>query len=111
MGVTADRRARALRFRQPAGVDLEGRPQVRLTDKIEIDGVEGRRRFRRRGGLRNGAGRTLATRGLRRLVLDSIEDEEPMSPTAVSYMQLALYDLLGALFAPSDPWPVSRRAH
>ena len=60
-------------------------------------------------GVLHGRGGTLATRGLRRLVLD-IEDEEPMSPTAVSYMQLALYDLLGALFAPSDPWPVSRHA-
>jgi AraC-like DNA-binding protein len=25
-------------------------------------------------------------------------------------MQLAVYDLVGALFAPSDPWPVSRHA-
>jgi AraC family transcriptional activator of tynA and feaB len=61
-------------------------------------------------GVLHGRGGTLAARGLRRLVLDSIEDEEPMSRTAVSYMQLALYDLLGALFAPSDPWPVSRHA-
>jgi hypothetical protein len=25
-------------------------------------------------------------------------------------MQMTVYDLLGALFAPSDPWPVSRHA-
>src|SRR6202043_4295634 len=25
-------------------------------------------------------------------------------------MQLAVYDLVGALFAPSDPWPLSRHA-
>jgi AraC family transcriptional regulator, positive regulator of tynA and feaB len=29
---------------------------------------------------------------------------------ADSYMQLAIYDLVGALFAPSDPWSVSRHA-
>jgi AraC family transcriptional regulator, positive regulator of tynA and feaB len=29
---------------------------------------------------------------------------------ADSYMQLAVYDLVGALFAPSDAWPVSRHA-
>jgi AraC family transcriptional regulator, positive regulator of tynA and feaB len=34
--------------------------------------------------------------------------DEPSS--ADSYMQLAIYDLLGALFAPSDPWPVSRHS-
>jgi len=60
-------------------------------------------------GVLHGRGGTLAARGLRRLVLDSIEDEEPMSRTAVSYMQLALYDLLGALFAPSHSRPVSSR--
>ena len=26
------------------------------------------------------------------------------------YMQMTVYDLLGALFGPSDPWPVSRHA-
>ena len=64
--------------------------------------------FEPQGGL-HGRGGTLAARGLRRLVLDSIEDEEPMSPTAGSYMQLALYDLLGALFAPSPSRPISSR--
>jgi AraC family transcriptional activator of tynA and feaB len=29
---------------------------------------------------------------------------------AESYMQLAVYDLVGALFAPSDAWPASRHA-
>src|SRR3979490_1200980 len=64
--------------------------------------------FEPQGGL-HGRGGTLAARGLRRLVLDSIEDEEPMSPTAVSHMQLALSDLLGALFAPSPSRPISSR--
>jgi AraC family transcriptional regulator, positive regulator of tynA and feaB len=64
--------------------------------------------FEPQGGL-HGRGGTLAARGLRRFVLDSIEDEEPMSPRAGSYMQLALYDLLGALFAPSHSRPISSR--
>src|SRR5260221_1858766 len=64
--------------------------------------------FEPQGGL-HGRGGTLAARGLHRFVLDSIEDEEPMSPTAGSYMQLALYDLLGALFAPSHSRPISSR--
>jgi hypothetical protein len=56
MGVTADRCARGLCFRQPAGVDLERRAQIRLTDKIEIHCVEGRRYLRRGSGLRTGDG-------------------------------------------------------
>jgi AraC family transcriptional regulator, positive regulator of tynA and feaB len=49
-----------------------------------------------------------------RLLLDLIRnadhaDGSSASP-ADSYMQLAIYDLVGALFAPSDPWPVSRPA-
>src|SRR5258708_6958085 len=66
--------------------------------------------FEPQGGL-HGRGGTLAARGLHRFVLDSIEDEEPMSPTAGSYMQLALYDLLGALFAPSHSRPLARRTY
>jgi AraC family transcriptional regulator, positive regulator of tynA and feaB len=61
--------------------------------------------FEPQGGL-HGRGGTLAVRGLRRLVLETIGDEETMSSTAGSYMQLALYDLLGAVFA---PWPISSR--
>jgi AraC-like DNA-binding protein len=54
-----------------------------------------------------GSGGTLAARVLRQLVLDGIGDEES---AAGPHMRLALYDLLGALFAPSDPGPVSRHA-
>jgi AraC-like DNA-binding protein len=50
-------------------------------------------------------GGTVAARVLRQLVLDGIGREE-----SCPYMRLALYDLLGALFAPSDPEPVSRHA-
>jgi AraC-like DNA-binding protein len=55
-------------------------------------------------------GGTPATRLLFDLVRDADEDDGPASCPADSYMRLAVYDLLGALFAPSDPWPVSRHA-
>jgi AraC-like DNA-binding protein len=57
-----------------------------------------------------GRGGTVAARVLRQLVLDGIGDEESIAAPAVPYMRLALYDLLGALFAPPDPGPVSRHA-
>ena len=57
-----------------------------------------------------GRGGTLAARVLRQLVLDGIGDEESTAAPAGPHMRLALYDLLGALFAPSDPGPVSRHA-
>jgi AraC-like DNA-binding protein len=43
-----------------------------------------------------------AARSLRQLVQDSVEDEQSMSVSANAYMRLAFYDLLGALFAPSN---------
>ena len=45
-----------------------------------------------------------------RLLFDLIRDadSEPAFSSADSYMQLAVYDLLGALFGSSDPWPNSR---
>lgn len=57
-----------------------------------------------------GRGGTVAARVLRQLVLDGIGDEESTAAPAGPHMRLALYDLLGALFAPSDPGPVSRHA-
>jgi AraC family transcriptional regulator, positive regulator of tynA and feaB len=47
-----------------------------------------------------------------RLLFDLVREAEKGSGSspADSYMQLAVYDLLGALFAPSDPSPVSRHA-
>jgi AraC-like DNA-binding protein len=57
-----------------------------------------------------GRGGTLAARVLHQLVLDGIGDDEFTAATAGPHMRLALYDLLGALFAPSDPGPVSRHA-
>jgi AraC-like DNA-binding protein len=50
----------------------------------------------------------VAGRLLHHMVLDAIAGDGPPSPRAASYMQLAVYDLLGALFAPSDPGQGSR---
>jgi AraC family transcriptional regulator, positive regulator of tynA and feaB len=44
-----------------------------------------------------------AARPLRQLLQDGVEDEQSMSVSANAYMRLAFYDLLGALFAPSNP--------
>jgi AraC family transcriptional regulator, positive regulator of tynA and feaB len=57
-----------------------------------------------------GRGGTVAARLLRQLVLEGIADEESTATAAGPHMRLALYDLFGALFAPSDPGPVSRHA-
>jgi AraC-like DNA-binding protein len=53
---------------------------------------------------------TVAARVLGQLVLDGIGDEESTAAPAGPHMRLALYDLLGGLFASSDPGPVSRHA-
>jgi AraC family transcriptional regulator, positive regulator of tynA and feaB len=52
--------------------------------------------------------RTLASRLLFDLISDA--DMEAASSSADIYMQFAVYDLVGALFAPTDPRPVSRSA-
>jgi AraC-like DNA-binding protein len=57
-----------------------------------------------------GRGETLATRVLRQLVLEGTEDEGSTAAPADPHMRLALYDLVGAIFAPSDPGPVSPHA-
>jgi AraC-like DNA-binding protein len=57
-----------------------------------------------------GRGGTAPARVLRQLVLDGIGDDQSIAAPAGPHMRLALYDLFGALFAPSDPGPVSRHA-
>ena len=65
--------------------------------------------FEPRPGSR-GRQQTQAGRLLHQLFLGAaIDDGIPMSTPADAYMQLAVYDLLGALFAPSDPTPVVLR--
>jgi AraC-like DNA-binding protein len=49
-----------------------------------------------------GRSETLAARVLHQLVLDGIEEQETQAARSGPHMRLALYDLVGALFAPSD---------
>jgi AraC family transcriptional regulator, positive regulator of tynA and feaB len=63
--------------------------------------------FEPEGGLYQHSG-TPAGRLLFDLLRDSEGSEGSESSLADTYMQLAVYDLVGALFAPSDAWPVSR---
>jgi AraC-like DNA-binding protein len=44
------------------------------------------------------------------LIRNTDEGEDSTASPADSYMQLAVYDLVGALFAPSDPWVGSRHS-
>ncbi|MCA1454106.1 helix-turn-helix domain-containing protein [Bradyrhizobium sp. BRP22] len=62
--------------------------------------------FEPRGGFPGHSG-TRASRLLFQFVLDAVDDEQPMPTSAANYMQLAVYDLLGAVFAPADPAPGS----
>jgi AraC family transcriptional activator of tynA and feaB len=62
--------------------------------------------FEPRGGLGNHSG-TRVSRLLFQLVGGAVDDEEPMPASADNCMQSAVYDLLGALFAPLDPAPGS----
>jgi AraC family transcriptional activator of tynA and feaB len=64
--------------------------------------------FDPQGGLYRRGG-TPAGRVLLDLIRNSSRDEASEFSPGDSYMQLAIYDLVGALFAPTDPGPVSRR--
>jgi AraC family transcriptional activator of tynA and feaB len=75
-------------------------PRQSLVSHLGFDPQSG---ICRRGG-------TPAGRLLFDLVRDADKDNGSAFSPADSYMELAVYDLVGALFAPSDPWPVSRHA-
>jgi AraC family transcriptional activator of tynA and feaB len=66
--------------------------------------------FEPQGGTYRRSG-TSAGRLLYEIVLDALKGGGSPCPRADSYMQLAVYDLLGALFAPTDPPPSSRYAN
>lgn len=59
------------------------------------------------GGILGSDG-TAAGRLLHHMVLDALGGDGPSSPRADFYMQLAVYDLLGAVLAPSDSGQGSR---
>jgi AraC family transcriptional regulator, positive regulator of tynA and feaB len=63
--------------------------------------------FEPQGGLYRPGG-TPAGRLLFSLIRDADQAEGSALSPADSYMQLAIYDLVGALFAPSEPWLGSR---
>ena len=46
---------------------------------------------------------TPAGRALFKIVSDAVDEEEPMSGSTSGYMQLVIYDLIGAIFSPPDP--------
>jgi AraC-like DNA-binding protein len=52
-----------------------------------------------------GCGNARAGRLLFQLVLDAVEDEDSRSGSSGAYLALAIYDLLGAQFRPSQPMP------
>ena len=65
--------------------------------------------FEPQGGACRRSG-TPAGHFLHEVVLDALDGGESACPPVDSFMQLAIYDLLGALFAPPDPPPPSSRA-
>jgi AraC family transcriptional regulator, positive regulator of tynA and feaB len=66
--------------------------------------------FEPQGGVYSHSGAP-AARLLYEVVHDALKGIEPACPAVDSYMQLAVYSLLGALFAPPDPPSSSRHAH
>jgi AraC family transcriptional regulator, positive regulator of tynA and feaB len=64
--------------------------------------------FEPQGGTCRHSG-TSAGRLLYEVILDAVNGGGSECPPVNSYMQLAVYDLLGALFAPTDPTPLSSR--
>jgi AraC-like DNA-binding protein len=52
-------------------------------------------------------GQMMASRLLARLMQDAVNECDPACASAEPYMQLAIYDLLGALFATPDVPPIS----
>jgi AraC family transcriptional activator of tynA and feaB len=75
-------------------------PRASLVSHLGFDPEGG---ICRRGG-------TTAGRLLLELIRNVDKAEGSAFSPADSYMQLAIYDLVGALFAPSDPWPISHHA-
>jgi AraC family transcriptional regulator, positive regulator of tynA and feaB len=66
--------------------------------------------FDPKGGLYRSSS-TPAARLLLDLIRNSSRDEESEFSPGGPYMRLVIYDLVGALFAPSDPGPVSRQTN
>jgi len=87
--------ARPVTYISEKGSDHWGSFQLPRRSLVSHLGLEPRCPSRRSGAA--------AARPLRQFLQDGVEDEESMSGSAKAYMRLAFYDLLGAIFAPSDP--------
>ncbi len=89
--------------------DNNGAPWNTVTLNLPRQSLVSHLGFEPKGGLYRRGG-TPAGRLLFDLIQETDGGEGSAFSPADSYMQLAVYDLVGALFAPSDPWPVSRHA-
>src|SRR5258708_31884357 len=87
--------ARPVTYVSEKGSDHWGSLQLPRRSLLSHLGLEPRCPSRRSGAA--------AARPLRQLLQDAVEDEQSMPVSAKAYMRLAFYDLLGAIFAPSDP--------
>ncbi len=87
--------ARPVTYLSEKGSDHWGSLQLQRRSLLSHLGLEPRCPSRPSGAA--------AARPLRQFLQDGVEDEQSMSVSANAYMRLAFYDLLGALFAPSDP--------
>jgi AraC-like DNA-binding protein len=89
--------------------DNNGAPWNTVTLNLPRQSLVSHLGFEPKGGLYRRSG-TLAGRLLFDLIQETDGGQGSAFSPADSYMHLAVYDLVGALFAPSDPWPVSRHA-
>jgi len=90
--------------------DNKGAPWNTVTLNLPRQSLVSHLGFEPKGGLYRRSG-TAAGRLLFDLIQETDKGEGSAFSPADSYMQLAVYDLVGSLFAPSDPWPVSRHAN
>jgi AraC-like DNA-binding protein len=84
-------------------VDGEAQPWNVISLQLPRAALTSHLGFEPRGGLYRRSGAP-AARLLFELVCSGGNAQESAASSAESYMQLVVYDLLGALFAPSDPW-------
>src|SRR5215831_21031150 len=92
---------------RPAGCSADASQWLRV--ELPRQSLVSHLGFEPRGGL-HASGATRATRVLFDLVREVVQARETAPSPAVPYLQLAVYDLLGALFAPSISASVSRHA-
>jgi hypothetical protein len=92
-----------------AFVDNRGEPWNVATLNLPREALVSHLGFDPQGGICRHGG-TTAGRLLIELIRNTAHGDQSASAPAGSYMRLAVYDLVGALFAPADPWPVSRHA-